>query len=72
MNNFLAGLAAAFVGFIIWMTVSVFYGITNWDSDTYPAMFWWIATPAFLVMVGGPVWFWFIGPLWSWLRRRRT
>lgn len=74
MKSFFAGLAAAFVGFFIWVTVSVIYGVEaglTGERSSPPAAFRWIATPAFLLMVGGPLWFWLIGPLWSRLKRKR-
>lgn len=76
MKHFLTGLAAVFVGFTIWITVSVIYGVAEGleaGSDFKPpAAFYWFAIPAVLLMIGGPFWFWLIAPLWSWLSRPTT
>ncbi len=61
MKLFLVGLACAFVGFVIWFSLSFVYGIgsgitgkqTNTDI---------LALPYFL-MVGGPLVCWIILPL---------
>lgn len=81
MRNFFAGLACAFAGCIVWLMVSAIFGVTEGieagltegESEVRPPpVFYWIAVPAFLLMICGPIWFWVIAPLWSWLKRHRT
>ncbi|MFB6261232.1 MAG: hypothetical protein ABEJ96_03520 [Thiohalorhabdaceae bacterium] len=68
MKLFFAGLAALFVGFVGWFSLSLFFGTTEVAGATSreDALPWLI--PFFLIMVGGPIWFFIVVPVFRVLR----
>jgi len=62
MNPFLKGLLWGFAGLVVWLNSSVLV------AASLP--FGWLMYLSFFVMTGAPVWFWVVGPVVGFLRRR--
>lgn len=68
MKLVLGGLAALFVGFIGWFFLSVVFGVTAGAGITTREEAPPLLVQFFLIMVGGPIWFWFVLPVYKLIR----
>ena len=71
MHNVFKGVVVGILGFIVWFVVSVVYGIGQGlgggGNPTLDALMY----LGFALMVGGPVVYIVILPIWGWWRGRR-
>lgn len=72
MHNVFKGIVVGFIGFIIWFIVSVIYGIGTGlgagENPTFSSFMY----LGFFLMVGGPVVYIVILPIWGWWRKKRS
>jgi hypothetical protein len=71
MRNFALGLLTGFVGFVVWVVFSVFAGTHHAVYGTINAGDWAGIIIGFLIMLGGPLFFWVAYPLWRQATRRK-
>jgi len=72
MHNVFKGIVIGFIGLIVWVLFSVPLGIDAALGVAENPMFHTLMALGFLLMVGGPVVYIVILPIWGWWRRKRS
>lgn len=70
MKNFAIGLVLLMLGALVWFISSLFAGVGQAVGEPAPLIIQVFVPIGFFVMIGGPLTFWVVIPVWRYLRRR--
>ncbi len=71
MKSFFMGLVVGVLGLIVWLVASVIEGLVR-GVEGKGSWVYSLVVLGFLLMIGGPVFFWLLRPLWNKVRRQRV